>query len=316
MATCHDLVILGGGPAGLTAGLYAARSRLDVILIEGEALGGQMTTYEFVENYPGFREPIAARDLAERMVEQATRFGLAFKADTALSIEVDPDGPEKRIVLRDGEIFCRSIIVATGARPRKIGVPGERDYVGKGVSYCATCDGPFFEDQVISIVGGGDVAVEEAMYLAKFGREVNLIHRRDELRATKIIQERARCNPKIRFIMDSAVTRISGDGLVNAITVSDVKTGKTNELATDGVFIFCGTRPASEFLAGVVAVDEAGFVLVNKEMETSVPGIFAAGDVTAKRLRQIASSVGDGSTAASNAEKYVESLRGCRQAGE
>jgi thioredoxin reductase (NADPH) len=188
--------------------------------------------------------------------------------------------------------------------------------VGKGVSYCATCDGPFFEDQVISIVGGGDVAVEEAMYLAKFGREVNLIHRRDELRATKIIQERARCNPKIRFIMDSAVTRISGDGLVNAITVSDVKTGKTNELATDGVFIFCGTRPASEFLAGVVAVDEAGFVLVNKEMETSVPGIFAAGDVTAKRLRQIASSVGDGSTAASNAEKYVESLRGCRQAGE
>lgn len=310
-SVCHDLVILGGGPAGLTAGLYAARSRLDAVLIEAKSLGGQMTTYEFVENYPGFSKPIAARELAERMADQAARFGLDFSQDTALSIEFSDDPSEKRVVLNNGEVVCRSIIIATGARPRKIGVAGEEEFVGKGVSYCATCDGPFFEDQIISVVGGGDVAVEEALYLAKFGREVNVIHRRNELRATKVIQERAFCNPKIRFTWDTVVTSISGDGLVDTITLANVSTGDTTEMATDGLFIFCGTTPASEFLAGTVALDESGFIIVNKEMETSVPGLFAAGDVTSKRLRQISSSVGEGATAAFNAERYVESLRVC-----
>ncbi|MBN1630896.1 MAG: FAD-dependent oxidoreductase, partial [Thermoleophilia bacterium] len=228
-SACRDLVILGGGPAGLTAGLYAARSRLDTLLIEAKSLGGQMTTYEFVENYPGFSKPIAAQELAERMADQAAGFGLDFSQDTALSIELNDDPSEKRVVLRSGEVLCRSLIIATGARPRKIGVAGEDEFVGKGVSYCATCDGPFFEDQVISVVGGGDVAVEEALYLAKFGREVNVIHRRNELRATKVIQERAFCNPKIRFIWDTVVTSITGDGLVDAITLANVSTGDTTE---------------------------------------------------------------------------------------
>ncbi len=304
----HDLVILGGGPAGLTAGMYAARSRMDVVLLEGASCGGQMMTYETVENYPGFPEGIDAPELARRMADQAGRFGLNIVTDTALSVEVLPETGEKVIRLKDGEIRCRALIVATGAHERRLGVEGENSLRGKGVSYCATCDGAFFEDCVISVVGGGDMAVEEAMYLTRFGREVNVIHRRNELRATKVIQERAFGNPKIRFVWDTVVTSINGDELVESVTLKNVKSGEISEMATDGVFIFVGTLPRSKFLNGIVPLDKDGFVIVNTEMETDVPGIFAAGDVVSKRLRQVSVSVGEGAAAAFSAEKYLESL--------
>jgi thioredoxin reductase (NADPH) len=305
-STYHDLVILGGGPAGLTAGLYAARSRLDVVLLEGKACGGQLMTYEMVENYPGFPEGIEAPELVQRMVDQATRFGLKIVKDKVLSIEVHPGKSEKTVMLKDGVIRCKSIIVATGAHARKIDVEGEKRLTGRGVSYCATCDGAFFEDCIISVVGGGDQAVEEAIYLTKFGRQVNIIHRRNELRATKVIQERAFNNLKIKFIWDTVVTGIHGEELVESVTLKNVKTGDVSQMATDSVFVFVGTLPSSEFLNNAVSLDKDGFIKVNKEMETNVPGIFAAGDVISKRLRQISSSVGEGAVAAFNAEKYLE----------
>ena len=304
----HDLVILGGGPAGLTAGLYAARSRLDVVLLEGKACGGQLMTYESVENYPGFPEGIGAPELVQKMVDQATRFGLEIVKDKALSIEIHTDKSEKTVVLKDGVIRCKSIIVASGAHARKIDVEGEKRLTGKGVSYCATCDGAFFEDCIISVVGGGDQAVEEGLYLTKFGRQVNIIHRRNELRATKVIQEKAFNNPKIKFIWDTVVTGIHGEELVESVTLKNLKTGDVSQMATDSVFVFVGTLPSSEFLNNAVSLDKDGFIIVNKEMETNVPGIYAAGDVISKRLRQISSSVGEGAVAAFNAEKYLESL--------
>jgi thioredoxin reductase (NADPH) len=304
----HDLIILGGGPAGLTAGLYAARSRLDVLLLEGKACGGQLLTYETVENYPGFPEGIGAPDLVQRMVEQATNFGLKIEKGHAISVQVHPETHEKTIVLKDREIHCKALIIATGAHERKIGVEGENRLRGKGVSYCATCDGAFFEDCIISVVGGGDMAVEEAIYLTRFGREVNVIHRRDELRATKVIQERAFKNPKINFIWDTVVTRINGDELVDSVTLENVKSGEIAELATDSVFVFVGTQPSSGFLGNVVSLDKNGFLFVDNEMETNVPGIYAAGDVVSKRLRQVSVSVGGGATAAFSAEKYLENF--------
>ena len=307
-STYHDLVILGGGPAGLTAGLYAARSRLDVVLLEGKTCGGQLMTYEMVENYPGFPEGIEAPELVQRMVDQATRFGLKIVKDKGLSVEVHPGKSEKTVVLKDGAIRSKSIIVATGAHARKIDVEGEKRLTGKGVSYCATCDGAFFEDCIISVVGGGDQAVEEAIYLTKFGRQVNIIHRRNELRATKVIQERAFNNPKIKFIWDTVVTDIHGEELVEGVTLKNVKTGDVSQMATDSVFVFVGILPSSEFLNNAVSLDRDGFITVNKEMETNVPGIHAAGDVISKRLRQISSSVGEGAVAAFNAEKYLERL--------
>lgn len=304
----HDLVILGGGPAGLTAGLYAARSRLDVVLLEGKTCGGQLMTYESVENYPGFPEGIDAPELVQRMVDQATRFGLKILTEKVLSFGLHPDKPEKTIVLKNVTIHCKSIIVATGAHARKIDVEGEKRLTGKGVSYCATCDGAFFEDCIISVIGGGDQAVEEAIYLTKFGRQVNIIHRRNQLRATKVIQERAFKNPKIKFIWDTVVTGIHGEEMVEGVTLKNLKTAEVSKMATDSVFIFVGTLPSSEFVNAAVSRDKEGFIVVNREMETNVPGIYAAGDVTSKRLRQISSSVGEGAVAAFNAERYLESL--------
>lgn len=304
----HDLVILGGGPAGLTAGMYAARSRMDVVLLEGASCGGQMMTYETVENYPGFPEGVEAPELARKMADQAMKFGLKIVKENGLSVELLPDTGEKIIRLNSGEIRCKALIVTTGAHERKLGVEGEGKLRGKGVSYCATCDGAFFEDCVITVVGGGDMAVEEAIYLTRFGREVNVIHRRNELRATKVIQERAFRNPRIRFIWDTVVTSINGDELLESVTLKNVKSGEISELATDGVFIFVGTLPRSKFLKDIVSLDKDGFVLVNTEMETNIPGVFAAGDVVSKRLRQVSVSVGEGATAAFSAEKYLESL--------
>jgi thioredoxin reductase (NADPH) len=302
----HDLVILGGGPAGLTAGLYAARSRLDVVLVESKACGGQLNTYENVENYPGFPEGIKASELVQRMMDQAISFGLNIIKDRAVSVGIYPDKSEITIELNKHEIRCKAMVIATGAHARKIDVEGEERLTGNGVSYCATCDGAFFEDCIISVVGGGDQAVEEAIYLTNFGRQVNIIHRRNELRATRVIQERAFNNPKIKFIWDTVVTDIHGDELVDQVTLKNLKTGDISRMATNSVFIFVGTLPSSDFLNNIVSMDSEGFIIVNKEMETNIPGVYACGDVVGKRLRQISTAVGEGATAAFNAGKYLE----------
>ncbi len=302
----YDLTIIGGGPAGLTAGLYAARSQLNVVLLEKGSLGGQVLTTEWVENYPGFPEGIGGTELMERMRDQAVRFGLQIQQANVTG--VDLGGPVKKVELADGPpVTSRAIVLASGAHPRKLGAAGEAEFTGKGVSYCATCDGAFFTDAVIAVVGGGDMAVEEAVYLTKFGSKVYIIHRRDELRATKVLQERALKHPKIEMVWDSVVDGITGDDLVKEVKLTNVKTGDKSTLQAEACFIFVGTLPLTGFVNGVLELNEQGFIVTDREMATNIPGVFAAGDCTNKTLRQISTAVGEGAAAAFSAEKYLES---------
>ncbi|NPA48915.1 MAG: thioredoxin-disulfide reductase [Thermodesulfobacteria bacterium] len=306
MAEVHDLAIIGGGPAGLTAYLYAARARLDTILIEKLSPGGQVLVTDFVENYPGFPEGLPGWELMEKFVAHVKKLGFNQKLGEVVGIELE--GQIKKIKLAGGEeLRARAVIVATGASPNKLGVPGEKELTGKGVSYCATCDGPFFRDQVIAVVGGGNTAVQEAIFLTKFAKKVFLIHRRDQLRAQKILQERAFANPKIEFIWNTVVEEILGKDKVEALKLKNRQTGETSILKVDGVFIFIGTRPQSDFVKGLLPTNERGFIITDCEMRTEVPGIFAAGDVRAKACRQIITAAGDGATAAYMAEHYLSS---------
>lgn len=300
----HDLVIIGGGPAGLTAGLYAARSRLDAILIEKMSPGGQVLTTEWIENYPGFPKGISGTDLIQKMKSQAEVFGLKICKEDVLSIEFK--GKEQVVKMKSCKMACRSVIIATGAYSRKLDIQGEKDLTGKGVSYCATCDGPFFSDCDIGVVGGGDMAVEEAIYLTKFAKKVYLIHRRDQLRATKLLQERALENQKIEVLWDTVVTRIQGNDIVERIHLKNVKSGRNSTLDVSATFVFIGTLPSTAFLNGAINLDNNGFIIASREMETNLPGVFAAGDVTNKSLRQISSAVGEGAIAASSAERYLQ----------
>jgi len=305
--TDFDLVIIGGGPAGLTAGIYASRARLNVLLLEKVAPGGQVLVSDWIENYPGFPEGCSGYDLVTKMVEQAKQFGLVIESGQVLSLDVSET--VKKIELNDKTITTLSIIIATGASPRKLGVPGEDMFIGKGVSFCATCDGPFFKENVVAAVGGGDTAVQESIYLTKFAKKVYLIHRRDELRATKILQERAMANDKIEIMFDSVLTGIYG-GLTNVekINVKNLKTEEEKEISVDGCFIWVGTFPNTSFLKDSVKVDKYGFIIVNQSMETSAPGVFAAGDVRNTPLRQIVTAVGDAAIAAVSAEHYIENI--------
>ena len=302
----YDMVIVGGGPGGLTAGLYAARDKQDVIMLEKLSPGGQVLSTDWVENYSGFPDGIGGFDLMERMQKQAEKFGLKILSHEVSG--VDFTGAEKILKLNTGSIAARSVILATGAQPRKLGIEGEGLLTGKGVSYCGTCDGPFYRDAVVAVIGGGDTALEEAIFLTRFAREVHVIHRRDQLRGTKILQERAFANEKIRFIWDTLPVRIEGLTGVERLCLKNVKTGEESVLQAEGVFIFVGTRPVTEFLNQAVDLDDQGFIKVNRKQETSNPGVFAAGDVTSGSFRQIASAVGDGASAALNAEKYLEAL--------
>ncbi|MBW1821454.1 MAG: thioredoxin-disulfide reductase [Deltaproteobacteria bacterium] len=303
----YDLVIIGGGPAGLTAGIYASRARMNVLLLEKAAPGGQVLVSDWIENYPGFPEGISGYDLVNKMTEQAKRFGLTFETSEVLSLDLSE--AVKKIELNDKTITTLSIIIATGASPRKLGVPGEDMFIGKGVSFCATCDGPFFKENVVAAVGGGDTAVQESIFLTKFAKKVYLIHRRDELRATKILQERAMANDKIEFVWDSVVTSIGG-GLTNVekINVKNVKTGEEKEIPVSGCFVWVGTFPNTVFLKATLKVDENGFIIAGQNMETSVPGVFAVGDVRNTPLRQIVTAVGDAAIAAVSAEHYIENV--------
>jgi thioredoxin reductase (NADPH) len=307
-----DILILGGGPAGLTAGLYAARDAMKTLLVEKLVAGGQAATTEWVENYPGFPEGISGPDLSQRMEEHAKRFGLEVLQAEAESLEV-LEGPPRafRVKTSEGEHTASSVILALGADWKKLGVPGEEEFRGRGVSYCATCDGPFFRDQEVFVVGGGDTAVEEATYLTKLVSKVTLVHRRDRLRASPIIQERALANPKMAFSWNTVVEAIEGGPKgVEKMRLRDVGTGRTWESPAAGVFVFVGTIPNTQILRGVVELDDNGYILTDEDMRTSVEGIFACGDARRKLLRQVVTACGEGATAAFASARYVEELKG------
>jgi thioredoxin reductase (NADPH) len=299
----YQVVIIGGGPAGLTAGLYCARSRLNTLLIEKGVIGGQITNAERVENYPGFPKGISGIELGQLIHEQATSYGL----ETLLA-EVTKAVPSQRhnlVSTSEGDFVAESIIIASGSQFRKLGVPGEDKFVGKGVSYCATCDGPLFKGKTVAVIGGGDAAITEALYLSKFASSVKVIHRRSQLRASKIFQERAMTDPKIEFIWEAAVTQIEGDGLVKQLMLKSTKNAKISILEVAGVFVAIGSEPNSAQWRGLLPLDEGGYVITNELMETKIPGVFAVGDVRHNSARQAITAAGDGATAAISAVRFL-----------
>jgi len=302
----EDLIIIGAGPAGLTAGLYSARARLNAILFEKLLPGGQILSTDSIENYPGFPDGLSGFELVDRMKRQAEKFGLIIQSREVTGLEFHP---EKKIVFTSDETLeTRALIITSGAAPRKLGVNGEEKLTGKGVSYCATCDGPFYRDQEVAVVGGGDTAVEEALFLTRFASKVYIIHRRDELRATKLLQERALAEEKIVPVWDSVATQVVGETGVEGIDIQNVKTNEKSHLPVQGIFVFIGFYANNQLVKDLLELDRAGFIITNNEMETSVPGVFAAGDIRAKLLRQVSTAVGDGATAAFAAEKYLNSI--------
>ena len=309
MSKVYDVIILGGGPAGLTAGLYAGRSRLSTLIIEKGQDGGQIAITDEIENYPGqMVEGESGPSLIARMTEQAKKFGAERCSDVIKS--VDLSGDVKKLVGAKGEYEAKCVIIATGAFPKPIGCENEGKFTGKGISFCATCDAAFFEDFEVYVVGGGDSAVEEAMYLTKFARKVTIIHRRDELRAAKSIQEKAFANPKIAFMWDSVVVKVDGDELLNTMTVKNTKTGELTEVKADeddglfGLFGFIGYNPNSKLFEGMLEM-ENGYIRTDDNMHTNIPGVFAAGDIRVKSLRQVVTAAADGAIAAMQAEHYI-----------
>ena len=300
----YDVIIIGGGAAGLAASIYSVRAMLKTLIIEKKAVGGQILLTGEIENYPGFPEPIDGPELAMLYEKQAERFGVEFEYDTVVSLDVA--GDMKRVVCEDGVYTGRAVIIATGGEHNQLGVPGEVEYWGKGVSYCATCDGNFFRGMDVTVVGGGDAAIDEGLYLTRMTNKVTVIHRRDALRASKILQQRAFDNPKMEFVWDTVVDEIRGNGDVHSAVLRNLKTGEVTEHTTQGVFIFIGFHPVNEFMQGVLELDAAGHVLTNLQMETNVPGVFAAGDVRQFSDRQLANAVGDGVAAALAAYRYIE----------
>jgi thioredoxin reductase (NADPH) len=299
----YQVVIIGGGPAGLTAGLYCARSRFNTLLIEKGVIGGQITNAERVENYPGFPKGISGIELGQLIHEQATSYGLEI-----LLAEVTKAVPGQKhnlVSTSEGDFVAESIIIASGAQFRKLGVPGEDKFVGKGVSYCATCDGPLFKGKAVAVIGGGDAALTEALYLNKFASSVKVIHRRSQLRASKILQERAMAEPKIEFIWDTVITQIEGAGVVKQLMLKSTRNAKIAILELAGVFVAIGSEPNSAQWRGLLPLDEAGYIITNELMETKIPGIFAAGDVRHNSARQAITAAGDGATAAISATRFL-----------
>lgn len=301
----YDVVILGAGPAGLTAGIYAARGGLSVAIVENQAPGGQAALTAEIENYPGF-ETISGFDLTARMVAQCEGLGVVFVYDNPVNVSLQ--GAVKTVeTAYSGTVEGRSLIIATGALPRPLGVPRESELLGGGVSYCATCDGAFFRGKPVAVVGGGNTAVEDALYLERFASEVYLIHRRDALRADALLSERI-TKSTVKILWDTVVTDLVGSPRLQSLNVKNVKTGETSSVRVDGFFIAAGRKPASEGLNGV-ALDESGYILTDDEMRTNIDGVFAAGDVRRKSLRQVVTAAADGALAAENAVKYVGTLR-------
>ena len=300
------MIIIGGGPAGLTAGLYAGRARFNTLLLEKLITGGQVMTTDQIDNYPGFPEGITGYELSQRMRDQAERFGIEIRNAEVTALK--PGNPHHTVVLEGGEeIVGRTIIIASGAKPRRAGFPGEAEFTGRGVGYCATCDGALYRDETIAVVGGGDTALQDAVFLTRFAQKVYIIHRRDQFRGAKAYQEKVFANNKIEVIWDTVVLEITGDKNVSGVRLKNVKTGQEADLAVTGVFVFVGIEPITSWLSpDLLALDEFGFIKTDDNMATTIPGIFAAGDVRAKLLRQISTAVGDGSLACFSAEKYLE----------
>ncbi len=301
----HDLVIIGGGPAGLTAGIYAQRARLKTILFEREMVGGQIALSDVIENYPGFPS-ISGMELMQKFEQHAR--GLGLEIELAEVKDVQFEGDIKIVKTSKGDYPAKAVVVATGAKPRRLGVPGEKEFTGKGVSYCATCDGPFFRGRDVMVIGGGDTAIKEAVFLAKLAKKVYVVHRRDQLRAEKILQERAFNTENIEFLWSHILKEIKGDRFVEEAVVEDLKTGELKTVKAEGIFIFVGINPTTDFID--VEKDERGFIKTTSRMETSRSGVFAAGDCTTTPLLQVATAVGNGAIAAYEAEKYIEEFEG------
>ncbi|WP_090797151.1 thioredoxin-disulfide reductase [Pelagirhabdus alkalitolerans] len=302
----YDVIIIGAGPAGMTAAVYTSRANLDTLMIERGVPGGQMANTEDVENYPGY-DSILGPDLSNKMFDHSKKFGAEYAYGDITEVI---DGTEYKTVVASNKTYkAKAIIIGTGAKYKKLGVPGEEELSGRGVSYCAVCDGAFFKDKELIVVGGGDSAVEEGAYLTRYASKVTIVHRRDELRAQKILQDRAFKNEKVDFIWDTVLKSINEEnGKVGSVTLENVKTNETFEKKADGTFIYIGLEPLSEPFKSLGITNEEGYIPTNEQMETEIPGIFAAGDIRDKTLRQIVTATGDGSIAAQNAQSYIEEL--------
>lgn len=306
MGIIYDCLIIGAGPAGLSAAIYASRSKLKTIVFEKTKIGGQAAITDDIENYPGSMEEATGPKIVKRMKEQAESFGAEFVMEEVVSIYAG--NQIKKIITKKNVYECKTIIIATGAEHTMLNIPGEMEFTGKGVSYCATCDADFFTDLDVVVVGGGDSAVQEALYLTKFANTVTIVHRRDKLRAAKSIQDKAFKNQKIKFIWNSVVEKIEGEGIVEKIIIKNVKTGEISEVKTDGIFIFVGMKPVTDLFKGLVRMDDRGYIFTDDEMKTNIPGVFAAGDCRVKMLRQVVTASADGAIAAVSAEKYLEEI--------
>jgi len=302
MLVDYEIIIVGGGPAGLTAGIYASRARRKTVLLEKHGTGGQMALTWEVENYPGV-EKISGYDLGQIMERQARSFGLEIRSLEVTGVA--SSGGVHRLSTTEGELSCRALIIASGSRYNHLGAPGESELMGRGVSYCATCDGAFYQGVPVAVVGGGDTALEEAMFLTRYASRVFLVHRRSEFRGTKLLQERIAAEPKIEPVLDAVVERIEGKDGVTGLEVKNLKSGVMSHIAVEGAFIFVGTTPNTEFLRGFLTLDAKGFIETTQNLETTIPGVFAAGDVRAKVLRQISTAVGEGALAATMADHYM-----------
>jgi thioredoxin reductase (NADPH) len=301
----EKVIIIGSGPAGLTAALYTGRAQLSPLVISGNQLGGQISITSEVENYPGFPQGTTGPELVQLMQQQAERFGARMLQDEVIQVDLK-GGPPFTVKTYGDSYQAQAVIVTVGASPRRLGVPGEQEFIGRGVSYCATCDGFFFRDKQVLVVGGGDSAVEEGLFLTRFATQVQLIHRRQELRAGETLKRRALANDKMRFEWDTVVEEIRGDGKVEAVRLRNLKTDQVREQATDGVFIFIGHDPNSQLFAGQLEMDEQGYLVVDRRMMTNIPGVFAAGEIMDPIYRQIATSVGQGCAAAMMAERWLD----------
>jgi len=304
----YEVIIIGGGPAGLSAGIYTARARLSSLLIEKEAIGGLALNAELVENYPGFPEGINGYDLTQVMHQQATKYGLETLLAEVTGIQLN--GEQKIVETTEGNFMAKAVIIASGSERSKLGIPGEKEFTSKGVSYCAICDGPLFREQPVAVIGGGNAAINEALDVAKFASKVIVIHRRQQLRATKILQEKAFAQPKIEFLWNTTVEEIEGEDVVKRLKLRDVVTNKKSVLDVAGIFVSVGFTPNTAYLKGLLPLDAAGYIITNEKMETEIPGIFAAGDIRHNSIRQIIAAAGDGATAAIYAERFISERKG------
>jgi thioredoxin reductase (NADPH) len=303
----YDVIIIGAGPGGLAAGLYTGRFRMKTLILEKTAVGGQIITSATIENYPGFPGGISSVELMQRMQDQARQAGAEIEAAQVTGLEIDSSRAEHPFQVKTEEksFSAKSVIIASGAHWKRLGIPGEEKFVGRGVSFCATCDAPFFRNREVIVVGGGDKAIEEAIFLTSYAAKVTIIHRRKELRATEVLQEKAKANPRIKFVLDSIIEEISGENKVEAIKVKDLVTGSSSTIPCQGVFIFIGIVPSTDFLKKQLALDAAGFIITDDKMISSVKGIFACGDCRVKDLYQVITACADGAQAAFSAHNYL-----------